>query len=198
MSNGRVFEAEALIVVDMQAGFVTGPDAVPQNRDLLDATSMLIDQARAAGVLVIFLQNDGPAGAIDEPHRPGWRLYFAPQPEELIIRKSEDDGFIGTDLNDCLTTSGIRTLAMCGVLSEMCLAATARSAMSRGCTVIIPHDGHATYDVPPGPGSSGGVPAHLAARAAEWSLGDGVIILPSVRDVVFFNHRDSTQLVIGE
>lgn len=145
MSNGRVFEAEALIVVDMQAGFVTGADAVPQNGDLLDATSMLIE----AGALVIFLQNDGPVGAIDEPHRPGWGLYFALQPEEVIIRKSEDDGFIGTDLNDCLTTSGIRTLAMCGVLSEMCLAATARSAMRRGYTVIIPHDGHATYDVPP-------------------------------------------------
>jgi len=122
MSNGQVFEAEALIVVDMQAGFVTGSDAVPQSGDLLDATSMLIEQARAAGALVIFLQNDGPVGAIDEPHRPGWKLYFAPQPEEIIIRKSEDDRFIGSDLNDCLTTSGIRTLAMCGVLSEMCLA----------------------------------------------------------------------------
>ena len=70
--------------------------------------------------------------------------------------------------------------------------------MSRGYTVIIPHDGHAIYDVPPGPEGSGGVPAHLAARAAEWSLGDGVIILPSVRDVLFFNRHDSTQLVIGE
>lgn len=198
MNKHQVFEADALVIVDMQTGFVTGADAVPGNRDLLNATSTLIDHARAVGVLVIFLQNDGPAGAIDEPHRPGWRLHFAPQPHEIVIRKSEDDGFIGTNLNDCLTTSGIRTLAMCGVLSEMCLAATARSAMSRGYTVIIPHDGHATYDVPPGPGGSPGVPAHLAARAAEWSLGDSVIIAPSVSDVLFVNRHGSPRLVTGE
>ncbi|MES2789696.1 MAG: isochorismatase family protein [Planctomycetota bacterium] len=198
MSKNRVFEAEALLVVDMQVGFVTGVDAVPQNRDLLEATAILIGLARAAGVLVIFLQNDGPVGAIDEPNQPGWSLYFAPQPEEIVIRKSEDDGFMGTNLNDCLTISGIRTLAMCGLLSEMCLATTARSAMTRGYTVILPHDGHATYDVPPGPGGSPGVPSQLAARAAEWSLGDRVVIPPSVRNVLFLKRSDSTPLIADE
>jgi hypothetical protein len=35
------------------------------------------------------------------------------------------------------------------------------------------------------PGSSPGVPAHMAARAAEWSLGDEVAIVASAGDVSF-------------
>jgi hypothetical protein len=30
----------------------------------------------------------------------------------------------------------------------MCVAATARTALARGFRVVLPHDGHATYDIP--------------------------------------------------
>jgi streptothricin hydrolase len=177
--------ADALIVVDLQVAFVTGIEAVPDHTRLLTAIEALIASARAAKVPVIFLQNDGEPGAVDEPHRPGWELHFPPLPGERVVRKTADDGFEGTSLNDLLTTSGVQSLALCGVLSEMCVAATARAAMQRGYGVILPHDGHATYDVPPGPGGSEMVPAAMAARAAEWSLGDEITILASVRDVRF-------------
>jgi len=177
--------AEALIVVDVQNAFVSGADAVPGHALLLAAVATLLDKARASGVPVIFIQNDGPAGAVDEPHTSGWQLHFPPRPGEHVVRKELDDGFDGTGLNDLLSASGISTIAFSGMLSEMCLAATARTAMAIGYGVILPHDGHATYDVPPGPGGSEGVPAHLAARAAEWSLGDEVVIVPSAKDVGF-------------
>lgn len=61
--------------------------------------------------------------------------------------------------------------------------------MALGYGVILPHDGHATYDVPSGPGGSEGVPAHLAARAAEWSLGDEVTLVASAGDVKFARHQ---------
>lgn len=76
----------------------------------------------------------------------------------------------------------IKSLAICGVLSEMCVAATARAALELGYAVLVPHDAHATYDVPAGPGSNG-VPAAMAARAAEWSLGDEIRICASVNEL---------------
>ncbi|ASW05159.1 isochorismatase [Rhizobium sp. 11515TR] len=176
--------ADALLVVDVQNAFVHGPSAVPGHAMLRSAVEALLDRARSAWTPVIFLQSDGPAGALDEPFQPGWKLHFPPLSGEVVIRKTEDDGFEGTDLDSILTAFGVKNLVICGVLSEMCVAATARGALERGYGVLLPHDAHATYDVPPGPGSQG-VPAAMAARAAEWSLGDEIGIFASAREVRF-------------
>lgn len=179
---------EALIVVDVQNAFVSGHGAVPGHKLLISMVGFLLAQARFADAPVIFLQNDGPVGAVDEPFKPGWSLFFPPHPNEKIVRKKKDNGFDGTDLHAILTGLGIRAVAMCGMLSEMCVAATARAAMEHGYGVLLPHDAHATYDVPAGPGS-GGVPATMAARAAEWSLGDEIKICASAQEIRFVAHR---------
>jgi nicotinamidase-related amidase len=184
-SADRTIPANALIVVDVQNAFIAGRDAVHDHQQLCEAIQLLLDRARQAKTLVIFLQNDGPPGAVDEPDQPGWDLYFSPGSGESVVRKTKDDGFDGSELNQILAESAARRIVICGMLSEMCVAATVRAAIQRGFEVILPHDGHATYDVPAGPGGSGGVPAKMAARAAEWSLGDEVTILASVRDVRF-------------
>lgn len=131
---------DCLILVDLQAAFVTGPGAVP--------------------------------GAADVPGTPGWALHVAPEAGEKVIRKVADDGFEGTGLGDFLAASGIRRLAITGVMSEMCVSATARSALQRGLAVVLPHDAHATYDIPALPGIAPAIPAAIAARVAEWALGD--------------------------
>jgi len=177
--------ADALLVVDAQNAFLAGAHAVPGHRRLRQAIGRLIDAARAASAQVVFLQNDGPPGAPDAPQCPGWALAFAPAAGEAVLRKREDDGFDGTGLDAHLAAAGVRTLALCGVLSEMCVAATARTALARGYGVVLPHDAHGTYDVPSGPGGAPSVPAYFAARAAEWSLGDAVRIVPSAVDVRF-------------
>lgn len=176
--------ADALLVVDVQNAFMHGADAVPGHASLKSTVGLLLDRARSAWAPVIFLQNDGPAGALDEPFQAGWKLYFPPQSGEVVVRKARDDGFEGTDLDTILTALGVRDLAICGMLSEMCVAATVRAALQRGYGVLLPHDAHATYHVPAGPGSQG-VPAAMAARAAEWSLGDEVKICASASDVRF-------------
>ena len=184
----RVDAVDALIVVDVQNAFVSGANAVPGYKLLVSTVGYLLAQARSANMPVIFLQNDGPVGAVDEPFQPGWDLFFPPQPHEKIVRKKKDNGFDGTGLHAILTGLDIRTVAICGMLSEMCLAATARAAMEYGYGVLLPHDAHATYNVPAGPGSEG-VPAEMAARAAEWSLGDEINICASVHEVRFAASR---------
>jgi hypothetical protein len=48
-----------------------------------------------------------------------------------------------------------------------------------------PHDAHGTYDIPAGPGFDQDVPAAVAARVAEWSLGDQVELVPGSDEVSF-------------
>jgi len=177
--------AHALIVIDVQRAFVIGADAVPGHQALMGAVGVLLERARAAGAPVIFLQNDGPEGAPDQPGTDGWALALDVRPGGIVLRKEKDDGFDGTALETLLRERSVEAIALCGVLSEMCVAATARAALDRGFTVLLPHDAHATYDVPPGPGGSPGVPAALAARAAEWSLGDEIVIPGAAYEVVF-------------
>ncbi|MGH7292917.1 MAG: isochorismatase family protein, partial [Myxococcota bacterium] len=151
--NPSMDAADTLLVIDVQRAFVSGPQAVPGCERLLAAVALLLENARAAQARVIFLQNDSAAGAVDEPHGPGWQLHFAPRAGEAIVRKTQDDGFAGTDLDTLLKAGGTRAIAACGLLSEMCVAATVRAALARGYAVILPHDAHATGDVPAGPGS---------------------------------------------
>lgn len=102
-----------------------------------------------------------------------------------MIRKTEDDGFASTTLEDRLTAAGVSSLAVCGVMSEMCVLATARRALELEYRVVLPHDAHATYDIPAAPGISERVPAAMASRVAEWALGDEVEVVARAEDVTF-------------
>lgn len=177
--------AHAVMVIDMQRAFVEGPGAIPRIGTVLPAAQRQVEASRAAGALVVFLQNDGGAGEPDQPETGGWELVFEPQSGDTVVRKRHDNGFAGTDLDGLLRSHHVKTLSICGVMSEMCVAATARSAMERGYEVVLAHDAHGTYHVPALASGEPEVPAELAARAAEWSLGDDVRI-PLTSELVRF------------
>lgn len=178
---------QALLIIDIQKAFVTGDHAAPASAQLLAGLDGLLARARQADALVVQLQNDGAPGAVDEPGQAGWELYFPviESDRELVIQKQKDDGFDGTALADVLGRHGVGRVCIVGVMSEMCVLATARTALERGLGVVIPHDGHATFDIGPAPGATEGVPAAMASRVAEWALGDGVEILAHTTDVIF-------------
>jgi nicotinamidase-related amidase len=185
VSPAQVASVQCLIVVDMQVGFIVGSDAVPQAKDLMAAVDELLARAREAGALIVHLRNAGSPGGLDEPGVLTWELHRKPAPGELVIDKADDDGFRDTPLAHELEQRGVQRLTICGVMSEMCVAATARGALQLGYGVVLAHNAHGTYDVPAGPGASQRVPAPLAARAAEWSLGDGIELVSNARSVRF-------------
>ncbi|MFC9616885.1 MULTISPECIES: isochorismatase family protein [unclassified Streptomyces] len=178
---------EALIVVDVQSAFVSGEGAVPDAVRLVERTTDLIARARSGGALVVHLQNDGPPGAEDEPHTPGWELHHHVEqgPTEVVIRKPKDDGFDGTALGGLLAGAGVERLAVCGVMSEMCVQATARTALARGYRVVLPYDAHATQNVPAAPGISEEIPAATVSRVAAWALGSDADTTAHSADVSF-------------
>ncbi len=176
--------AEALIVVDVQRAFVVGSTRVPSAEALTSAISRLLALARGAGALVVHLQNDGCVGAVDEPGTDGWELFFTPAPGELVFRKRNDDAFVDTDLDSALRDNHVTVVVICGIQSELCVAATARGAMSRGLSVVLPRAAHGTYPVPPDADGIA-VPAPQVRRVAEWSLGDAVLTPRSASHVSF-------------
>ncbi|WP_137991465.1 cysteine hydrolase family protein [Streptomyces vilmorinianum] len=167
-----VTPVEALLVVDVQSAFVSGEGSVPEADRLVDRTADLIARARRSGALVVHVQNDGPPGSDCEPHTPGWELHHPvePGPTETLIRKRRDDSFEGTPLKGLLTDAGVRAVAVCGMMSEMCVQATARTALELGYRVVLPYDAHATHDIPPAPGIGDTVPAATVSRVAAWAL----------------------------
>jgi nicotinamidase-related amidase len=104
--------------------------------------------------------------------------------DEPVVSKQDDDGFAGTGLDSLLRSRGATRVCVIGIQSEMCVAGTARGALSRGYGVVLPRDGHTTYDVPPDDDAPA-VPAALVSRVAEWSLGDEVVAPGRLADVVF-------------
>ncbi|MFB8024341.1 cysteine hydrolase family protein [Streptomyces sp. NPDC056465] len=185
---------ESLVVVDVQRAFVRGDGALPEAERLVDRTAGLIARARAAGALVVHVQNDGPPGADDEPHTPGWELHHpvGTGPAEAAIRKTHDDAFQETSLESLLSASGARSVVVCGLMSEMCVQATARTAVARGYRVALPHDAHATYDVPAEPGISPVVPAAMVSRVAAWPLSRDADVTVRAADVTFTAPRATT------
>lgn len=179
--------AQALLVVDVQKAGVTGDRAVPAAALLLDRTADLLARARAGGAVVVHLQNDGEPGAGDEPHTPGWALHLPVEagPTESVIRKTRDDGFAGTPLGDVLARAGVGALAVCGVMSEMCVQATARTALALDYRVVLPYDAHATHDVPAAPGISEAVPAAVVSRVAAWAISADADVTTPAADVLF-------------
>jgi nicotinamidase-related amidase len=170
-----VVPTQAVIVVDLQRAFVSGPDAVVGGAALAARVASLVSRATEAGALVVQLQNDGPPGAVDEPFTAGWELAV---PGGVVVRKRTDDGFDGTPLAALLAERQVRRVMVCGVLSEMCVSATTRAALARGYEVVLPHDGHGTYDLED-------IPAAVVARVAEHALGDEPSLVPSTADVSF-------------
>ncbi|GAA1376500.1 isochorismatase family protein [Streptomyces beijiangensis] len=185
--TSRAIPLEALLVVDIQSDSVTGARAVPGVARLLETTADLIARARKSGALVVHIQNDGRPGAGDEPHTPGWELHHPVEegPWEVAIRKPVDDSFERTPLGGLLADAGVRSVAVCGLMSEMCVQATARTALARGYRVVLPHDAHATQDIPAAPGISDRVPAATVSRVAEWALGSDLEVPAHAADVTF-------------
>ncbi|WP_167736425.1 isochorismatase family protein [Nocardioides sp. 1609] len=174
--------ATALVVVDLQREYVRADPPPFDVAGLLTAVGGLLDAARAAGALVVHVRDVGTADPRFPAVGPGRDLVLPVVPTDVVLDKQDDDPFATTALARHLRAH--RTVVVAGLQSEMCVAATARGALLRGYTVVLPCDAHTTYDVPPGPAGPA-VTAAQVRHVAAWSLGDGVHLPPRSAEVAF-------------
>ena len=156
----RIVPGETVVVVvDMQEDFVR-PDSVmcqPGAHRQLGAVRSLLDVARAHGSFVVFTAATYPRRRVNDTP-----LYCAPvangslavgspgtviapelgaRPgEPVIATKHTYDAFFGTELDSLLRGAGIRTVVICGTMTNYCCEATARGAFDRGYHVVFGSD----------------------------------------------------------
>jgi nicotinamidase-related amidase len=144
----NVVGQSVLVVVDIQ-GISSGarkPSAIPTMggaHERLPRAVALIEQARAAGVPVVFIQEVHKASMVDigreldgaeGPHcvegEPGTALAdgIEPRPEEFLIRKRRYSAFFGTELEIVLKAYKAETLFLIGGLTDVCVHYTAVDA----------------------------------------------------------------------
>jgi ureidoacrylate peracid hydrolase len=163
----------AHIVVDLQNGFMA-PGAVAEigeARAIVPAVNRISAALRAAGGLVVYIQNTFDAEAIQ-----GWSTYFdyfcSPsrrarmieaftpgseghalwpgldvREEDLQVRKRRFGAFApgASELHAILQARGVDTLIITGTASQVCCESTARDAMMLNYKVFFVADGNATF-----------------------------------------------------
>jgi nicotinamidase-related amidase len=166
----------AVLVVDMQNDFCApGGRAERRGRDLTAVSALIprlrgfLEQARRAGVRVIYIQNTVvPGGALSGPadlvrraaewgaDAPlvtvegtwGHRIVdeLAPQPGDLVVAKFRQSCFVGTHLAATLRGNTVETVIVAGVATHACVEATARDALNQDFYVVVPRDGVAALE----------------------------------------------------
>ena len=174
----RVFDSlnsrrTAHIVVDLQNGFMA-PGAIaeiPEAREIVPNVNRISEALRAAGGLVVFIQNTFDDVAVQTwstffdhfcspSRRQGMIDAFTPgadghalwpgldvRPEDLLVRKRRFGAFApgASDLHAILQQREIDTLIVTGTASQVCCESTARDAMMLNYKVFFVADGNATF-----------------------------------------------------
>jgi ureidoacrylate peracid hydrolase len=164
----------ALIVVDVQNDFCSPKgECARRGRDIsmmLDMASRLADliqAARESNVLVIFLRgvegvdhvlSDAWAELVSRHTKPselelcregteGADFFppVIPTEGDVVITKYRYSAFVGTNLDQVLRSKNILTVVVTGVVTDVCVEATARNACDLDYRVVIVDDCTATW-----------------------------------------------------
>ena len=112
--------------------------------------SDLLKAARAAGLTIAHSRSHRYGATIrdDLIGDPGYELCDAcrAQPGEIVVDKWTFGAFASTDLEARLRERGVRRILLCGVLTNVCVMATAVQAVDRFFRVCLVEDACAAFD----------------------------------------------------
>lgn len=169
---------KALLVIDVQESFRHRPIwAAVSNPDIVDRAGELVDAARDSGDLVVWvLHTELGTGNVFDPRgefvRPMAGL--VPREGEPMLTKTSRNAFTTTNLQQLLTSSGIRELVVCGIQTEQCCETTARLAADLGFDVTFVTEATATFPIPHRDAPADRSPVDLLADPRTLSADDVV------------------------
>ncbi len=150
----------ALLIIDMQDYFLDEESHayVPSSGTIIPRIVRLAEAYQKSGNPVIFtkhINTNSNAGMMKNWWRdiitvdnPSHNISSAFRTSDgLVIEKSQYDAFLGTDLHGILKKLEVKSVAITGVMTNLCCEATARSAFARGYEVIVPVDTTAAYNL---------------------------------------------------
>ena len=141
----------ALIVIDVQNDYFPGGAwALPHAEQALPNIRRLIERAREHQQPVVFIQHVTPEGsAVFTRGSRGCELHAGldVRPDDPRFEKAHPSSFQGTGLQDFLQQAGVRSLDVCGFMTQMCCDTTTREAYARGYAVRLFKDACAAKDL---------------------------------------------------
>lgn len=150
---------KALVVIDVQESFRQLPNwELVSEPHVVERVNRLVDAARAGGDLVVWVCHAEPgSGNVFDPDLGHVTLMsgLSSLPTEPMVTKTSHNAFTTTNLQQLLTTHGVRDLIISGIRTEQCCETTARVAADLGYAVEFVIDATATTpiehrDAPPG------------------------------------------------
>ncbi len=156
-------EHAVLLVMDFQSGIV---ERVSDADALLDRVAGAIATARARGMPVCYVRvafEDADYDAVPPTNKIFARLAegranhadspatavhdrVAPEPGDIVVRKTRVGAFSTTDLDEQLRKRGISTLVLAGVSTSGVVLSTVRDAADRDYRIVVLADGCADFD----------------------------------------------------
>jgi biuret amidohydrolase len=125
---------------------------------IIERAALLIDQARADGIPIVYtrhinradgrgLVNRAPVDAQGAPiyYREGTPAVeiaekLRPGPRDIVIDKRRQNAFHRTELDAVLRSLGVSHLIVCGVVTDCCVFLTVQGAFDRNYAVTLIHD----------------------------------------------------------
>ncbi len=166
-------EKTAVIVVDVQRAFTEAPPFAAM-RQIVPRIAGFLAEARSSGMTVVHLKTEfradmedagrcgsrtrqmidglGGSGKSENPLAHGHPAAaivgeLAPQPSDLVVRKTRFSGFWGSDLNEVLRSRNIESLIFAGGTTTVCVESTLRDAMFLEYNALVLSD--CTADITP-------------------------------------------------
>jgi len=142
----------ALLIIDMLNDFIEegGSLLVPGAKRIVTRIRQILEDARGQGIPVIYLTDSHleddhefrywPPHAISNTWGGEVIEELAPLPGEYIVPKRRYSAFFGTDLDIYLRELGAGRIYLTGVLTNICVYATALDASMRGYQVTVFRD----------------------------------------------------------
>jgi nicotinamidase-related amidase len=139
---------KALLVIDVQESFRRLPSwETISNPDIVGAVSRLVDHARLNGDHVVWvLHGEAGTGGVFDPALGHVRLMegLKPLDHDILVTKTSHNAFTTTNLQQILTSMGVREVVISGIRTEQCCETTARIASDLGYDVTFVTDATAT------------------------------------------------------
>ena len=140
----------ALLVIDVQNEYFQGMLPVSHPKGSLENILKAMDRAREAGVPVVVVQHESPAGSpVFVQGSATWELHpeVASRPSDLLLAKTLPGSFTHTNLEPWLKENSVDTVTICGYMTQMCCDTTSRQAFHRGYQVEFLSDATGTLDI---------------------------------------------------
>jgi nicotinamidase-related amidase len=167
--------SRALVIIDIQKDYFPGgrmelvgaEAASGQARRLLSAFRE--SREPVFHVQHVFESDDAP---FFTPGSEGAEIHpdLAPVSDEPLIVKHNPNAFLETSLADQLHQAGVEDVVICGMMTSMCVDASARAAAELGFRTSIAADACAAPNLPSGDEVIPGAMVHKAFLAALGSL----------------------------